>query len=106
MIKKRFLLPVLVATFAASPAMANGSVQNLTASSQHSVQAVGHGLKGSTQVVSGIAAVPLKVVKATGELGGKLGDRLQHYANDTDQGFDVSEETISAGPAPDLAVQR
>ena len=47
-----------------SPVMANGSVQNFAQGGVHSAQAASHSLQGSAQVLSGVAAVPLQVVKS------------------------------------------
>ena len=96
---RKIVLPVsFIAVVATQPVMAaEGSLQNLGKASEHSVQALGHGLAAGGQLVSGVVAVPLKVVGAVGEVSGKAGDALWNISSGE---LPVTDETITASPSP------
>jgi hypothetical protein len=89
--------------------MAEGSVQHFGQSTQHvgqsakhSAQAVGNTAVGVTKLVSGVVAIPFKGVGAVGSLSETVGDFLWDNASG-DVALEVSEETVTAGPAPFLS---
>lgn len=105
------IIPVLVMGLS-GVAMAEGSVQNFANSakhgwqaSKHSAQATGDALIGTTQVVSAVAAVPFKLVGAVATTSNKVGDALWDNARgQQSEELEVSDEVVTAGPAPYLAM--
>jgi|GEM_PF-3769790 len=89
--------------------MAEGSVQHFGQSTQHvaqsathSAKAVGNSAVGVTKLVSGVVAIPFKGLGAVGSLSETVGDFLWENASGNGK-LEVSEETVTAGPAPFLA---
>jgi hypothetical protein len=89
-------------------AMAEGSIQHFGQSSQHvaqsathSARGVGNSVVGVTKLVSGVVAVPFKGLGAVGSLSETVGDFLWKNASGQSE-LTVSEETVTAGPAPFL----
>ncbi len=100
------IVPTLLITTTGTPVLAQGSAQNLANSGYHSGQSVVLGAKGATQTLSGLSAIPLKVLESAGTLSGAAGDRLATYAKGTnDEALEISEEVVSVGPAPDIAIE-
>jgi len=89
-------------------AMAEGSVQHfgqsaqhVTQSATHSAKAVGNAAVGATKLVSGVVAIPFKGLEAVGSLSETVGDFLWENASGNAE-LEISEETVTAGPAPFL----
>lgn len=118
--KLHITVPGLIATVIFScNAFAEGSVQHfkqsatqvgqsasyLGQSAAHSAKATGNALVGSAQVVAGVAAIPFKAGGVVGDASKAAGNLLWNVATGTQsQPLDVSEETVTAGPAPTLAI--
>lgn len=107
------IIPVLVMGLS-SIALAEGSTQNFANSAKHgwqaskqSAQAAGDALIGTTQVVSAVAAVPFKLVGAVATTSNKVGDALWDNARGHNpEELEVSDEVVTAGPAPYLALNQ
>ena len=89
--------------------MAEGSVQHFGQSAEHigqsaihSAEAFGNTIVGSTKLVSGVLAVPFKGLGVIGSLSDTVGDFLWDSAS-ANESLEISEETVTAGPAPFLA---
>ena len=73
---------------------------------QHSANAVGYALAGTSQLVSGVAAVPLGFVGAIGQVSNAASDALMDAANaDVGAPLPISDEIVTAGPPPSTAIQ-
>ncbi len=89
-----------------SSAFAAGSGENLSGSARHSMQAIGQGTVGVVQVASAVVAVPFKAVGAIGHVSGKVGDEMLDFSTgENDQGFAITDETVTTGPSPSEAIK-
>lgn len=79
------------------------SAQHLKNSTQHSAGSVGHTLVGSGKLVSAAVAVPFKVIGKTAAASEAIGDLLWDSATGG-PALEVSDNTITAGPAPTVAI--
>lgn len=79
------------------------SAQNAAQSAKHSAATVGETLIGTSKLVSGVAAVPFKALGAVGHASGAIGDLLWENAAGTEP-LEVTEDTVTVGPAPFVAV--
>lgn len=103
---------LLVAITLSGSVVAEGSIQHfgqsashLGQSTSHSAQAVGNALVGTTKLASGVAAIPFKGIGAAATASNKLGDFLWNNATGTaDDALEISDESVTAGPAPALAM--
>ncbi len=97
---------MLLATVAGGQqAMAGGSMQHAGQASAYSVQASGHAVLAATQLTSAVAAAPLQVAGAVGAVSGRAGAALMQQANDDfSKPLKVTNETVTAGPAPSTAL--
>ena len=111
--KSLLTVPALVAALTVSGVtFAEGSVQHfgqsvthISQSATHSSKAVGDVLLGTTKLVSGVAAVPFKGIGAAAEVSNTIGDFLWETATgDVNNELEVSDETVTAGPAPMFAI--
>jgi hypothetical protein len=116
----RVKVPTLIAMFIVSgSALAEGSVRSFGQSANHigqsashvgqsaihTAKASGNAVVGTTKLVAGVAAVPLKTLGAVGDVSHAAGDLLWNAATGTDRHeLEVSDETITAGPAPKFAM--
>ena len=97
---------VLITAFTSQPVLAQGSVQHSVAASEHSIQAVGHSIAGSTKLASGVAAVPLTGIGAIGQVSSDAGNALWDIANsEVNEPLPITEETFTAGPNPNQAIK-
>ena len=86
-------------------AMAEGSVRHSGQALTHSVQASAHSVGAAAKLTSAAVALPLVAVGAVGHVSGEAGKALLEEANsDFNTPLTVSDETVTAGPAPDQAV--
>ena len=91
---------------ASASALAQGSGQNFSDAATHSTQGLGQSMVGGAQVSSAIVAVPLKLVGAVGHASDRSGDTLMNFAKDDGSlPLPIADETITVGPAPNLALQ-
>lgn len=82
------------------------SLQSSGRALQHSANAVGYALAGTTQLVSGVAAVPLGFVGAVGQVSNAASDALMDAANaDVGAPLPISDQIVTAGPPPSTALQ-
>lgn len=102
---KKMLLIGLLALSAAGAAQAAGMsehAENAAVASGSAVVASGvaatEAAIASGQLVSGVAALPLKGVGAVGKVADSAGDALLSVA--TDEPLPISEESVTASPAP------
>ena len=114
--KKTLLITALIsAAFMSSATVyAEGSVQHFGTSTQHVGQSAVHSGKsvanavvGSTKFVSGVVAIPFKGVGAVANLSGSVSESVGGFLWEHATGqevLEVSEETVTAGPAPMVAV--
>lgn len=90
---------------AGQTAMAEGSVSHSAQALNHSVQASAHSVGAAAKLTSAAVAMPLVAVGAVGHVSGEAGKALLDEANsDFDTPLTVSDETVTAGPAPDQAI--
>ncbi len=76
------------------------STNHSAQASQNGVNSVGHTLIAVNQATSGVAAVPFKVVGDVGQVSDDIGDTLLETAG-FDEPLEVSNQTVTAGVAPD-----
>ena len=86
----------------AAPVLAGGSAQHFSKAVTHSAQAVAHSTAAGVKLVSGVAAVPLMITGEIGKASGQLGEAMWDEANTE---LPITDETITAGPAPADAVK-
>ena len=79
------------------------SVQHVGQSAKHTGGSLGTSIIGSSKLVSGVAALPFKSIGKAGAASEALGDYLWGNATGAEK-LEVSEETVTAGPAPMIAV--
>ena len=97
---------VLLAAIAAQPAHAQGSTQHASQAVVHSTQAIGHSVAGGAKLASGVVAVPLIAVGASGQVSQQAGQELWDIANEPiGTPLPVTEETVTAGPSPSQAIK-
>lgn len=110
--KKFTLSATLIATslIFSNSAFAEGSIQHfgnsaqhLKQSTQHTAGSIGHALVGSGKLVSGAVALPFKAIGKAGEASEALGDLLWENATG-ESPLEVSDHTVTAGPAPTVAI--
>ena len=90
---------------AGQAALAEGSVRHSGQALTHSVQASAHSVGAAAKLTSAAVALPLVAVGAVGHVSGEAGKALLDEANsDFKTPLTVSDETVTAGPAPDQAV--
>ena len=101
-------IPSLIFLLAvAANSSAQNSFQHSGQAITHSLQALGDGMVAGTKLVFGVAAVPLKVIGAVGELSGQMGDSLWEAANaPVGAPLPVTDDVISVGPSPGDAMKR
>jgi hypothetical protein len=80
-----------------------GSAQNLKQSTTHTAGSIGNGVVGSAKLVSGVAAVPFKVLGSVAAASNAVGNSLWDNATGSDE-LEVSDTTVTAGPAPMMAM--
>ena len=105
--KKTVLSISMVASLllAGQTAMAEGSVRHSAQALNHSLQASAHSVGAAAKLTSAAVAMPLIAVGAVGHVSGEAGKALLDEANsDFNTPLTVSDETVTAGPAPDQAV--
>jgi len=104
--KKMVIISVmLVSLFFSQQAMAQGSVHHSAQATAHSTVAVGHSTAGAAKLTSAAVAVPLVAAGAIGAVSAEAGKGLSKAANSPiGEPLEVSDETITAGPAPDQAI--
>lgn len=104
--KTLIIATALLNTIVIQPAHAQGSAQHVSQAVVHSTQAVGHSVAGGATLVSGVVAVPLIAVGASGQASQQTGEALWDIANQPiGTALPVSDETITAGPSPSLAIK-
>ncbi len=79
------------------------SAQHLKNSAQHTAGSMGHSLVGSSKLVSGVIAVPFKIIGKTATASDAVGNLLWENASGK-QALEISEKTVTAGPAPTVAI--
>lgn len=98
MSKQHNKLAVLTITSViAAPALAGGSAQHFSNAVNHSAQAAAHSTAAGVKLVSGAVAVPLMITGEIGKASGQLGEAMWDEANTE---LPITDETITAGPAP------
>ena len=81
------------------------AIKHAGAASSHASRSAAHSIAATGQVVSGVIAVPLMSAGAVGAASARLGEELWDAATAPAGGpLEISEETVTAGPAPDEAV--
>ncbi len=105
--KRKILAISLISTVAfATPVFAAGSGEHASGSVRHSGMAVSHAGASGVKLVAGVVAVPFKALGAIGNLSGQAGDSMLDFATgDNEQGLEISEESVTAGPSPKQAMQ-
>lgn len=111
--QSRLSIPALVAALMISGSvLAEGSVQHfgqsanhLGQSAVHSADSTGHALVGTAKLVSGVVAIPFKGIGSVAKASNALGDMLWNNATGKENtALEISDETVTAGPAPTLAM--
>lgn len=113
--QSRLSIPALVtALMISGSVLAEGSVQHfgqsanqLGQSAVHSADSTGHALVGTAKLLSGVVAIPFKGVGVAANASNALGDLLWDNAtgNESNQ-LEISDETVTAGPAPTFAMNQ
>lgn len=96
--------------FMSTGAFAEGSMQHFGESAQHVKQSVqhtagsiGNTVVGTSKLVSGVVAIPFKVIGSAATASNAVGDLLWDNATGEPE-LKVSDHTVTAGPAPMVAV--
>lgn len=110
---KKFNAKALLLTaslFISAGVSAEGSMQHFGESAQHLKQSTIHtagslanGAVGSAKLVSGITALPFKAVGSVTAASNAVGDLLWDNATGNEE-LEVTDQTVTAGPAPMVAV--
>jgi len=79
------------------------SAQNVKQSALHTAGSVGNGVVGSAKLVSGVAALPFKAIGSVTAASNSIGDLLWDNATGQEE-LEVSDKTVTAGPAPMVAM--
>jgi len=88
-------------------ARAGGSVEHSAKALEMSLEAIGHSTIAGLKLVSGAVAVPLTFAGEVGKVSGDVGHDLWEEANTTESdAFPVSDEVVTAGPAPDKQLEQ
>lgn len=96
---------VLLSCFAAVPSFAEGSLQNLKQGTKQSLQASGNFALSGTQAVVAVVATPLKLVGKVGVVSDEVSSEMLDFAiNGPNKPLDISDETLTIGPNPSLAI--
>ena len=96
---------LLIGAVAAQPAQAQGSVQHSGQALVHSTKALGHSVAGGAKLASGVVAVPLIAIGASGQVSQQAGEDLWAIAHEPiGTPLPVSDETVTAGPPPSQAI--
>ncbi len=75
--------------------------------SGHASKSFGHSIVGSGQAVSAVAAVPFLAVGASGAVSNQIGhDLLDAAMAPAGELLEITDETITIGPPPDLAINK
>ncbi|WP_148212513.1 hypothetical protein [Hahella chejuensis] len=89
----------------ASTSFAADSMQHFSQAATHSAQATTNTVSGGAKLASGAAAVPFKAIAVVGEASARIAEPLWNSATGQKSGsLEVSDESVTAGPAPALAV--
>jgi hypothetical protein len=84
---------------------ASKAVKHAGAAGSHASRSAAHSVAASGQVVSGVIAVPLMSAGAMGAASAQAGEALWEASAAPAHGpLEISEETVTAGPAPDQAI--
>ncbi|WP_081441953.1 hypothetical protein [Mariprofundus ferrooxydans] len=104
--KKMMMISMVLAVMAGGQqAMAQGSVRHSGQALNHSVQASGHAVVAGAQLTSAAIAIPMVAAGAVGAASTQSGAALLKQADsDFDRPLSISEETVTAGPAPSEAL--
>ena len=94
-----------VAALHAAGACAGDSLQHNGQSLENLALAVGHSTAAGFKLVSGAAAIPLKIGGAFGEASGQIGDALWESSSAPVASLPISDEIVTAGPPPQRALQ-
>ncbi len=74
--------------------------------SGHASKGAGHAIVSTGQVASGVSAVPLAVAGSAGAVSNEIAkDLLKAATAPPGTPLEVTDETVSAGPAPDKAME-
>jgi len=104
--KNTTALYLLLALATSQTAYAQGSTQNFSEAAGHSVKATGHSVAGSAKLAVSAVAAPLIIVGSIGAVSQSAGEDLWNIANQPiGDPLPISDETVSAGPAPDMAIK-
>lgn len=88
-------------------AMAQGSVKHSTQALNYSAQASGHSVVAGARLSAAVVAVPLLTVGAIGAASSEIGGELMDGASsEFTKPLKISDESVTAGPSPDRAVQQ
>lgn len=79
------------------------SASHLKQSTVHTAGSIGNGAVGSVKLVSGMAALPFKAVGSAAAASNAVGDLLWDNATGSEE-LELSDKTVTAGPAPMVAV--
>jgi hypothetical protein len=101
----RQIICASIILFSAVNVSAEGSLHHSTEASVHTSKALGHAIMSGVKVVSGVVAIPLKIVGEIGMVSGEAGDALWEEANGTiGESLELSDAVITAGPSPDKMI--
>ena len=88
-------------------AFAQGSARHFSQAVDHSVKAVGHSVVAGTKLSAGVIAVPLTVSATAGQASNQAAAELWDYAEmPIGTPLPITDETVTAGPSPDQAINR
>ncbi|HCY87441.1 MAG TPA: hypothetical protein DHV36_20070 [Desulfobacteraceae bacterium] len=112
--KKLFCMTsVLIAALTiGTPAMANEThadraVTHGSQAASHASNSAAHAIAASGQAVSGAASVPFMASGVAGAVSAQVGEDLKDAASaPIGQPLPITDETITVGPTPDLAIQQ
>lgn len=102
------IIPAIISLMLMSqPVMAQGSVNHSAQAIKSSAQASGHTVIAGSKLSSAVVAVPLLAVGAVGAISSDAGKAfLESSAADFNKPLTIADESVTAGPSPDAAVNQ
>ena len=98
---------ILGVMLSSQQALAQGSVKHSAQALNLSAQASGHTVIAGAKLSSAVVAVPLLAVGAVGAVSSEAGKAfLKESSSDFNKPLTISDESVTAGPSPDAAVNQ
>jgi len=102
-----FVFTVLTSSYSLAGPNSGQAIIESGQASTHSSAASIHAVIGSGQAISAVAAIPFALSHGIGEVSGEIADNLLDAATKPiGVPLTITEETVTVGPPPDLALRK